>query len=87
MHPYIYSRALSPVKATLLNLMWACLQCSCATDGLSRELNPFPAHVHLHEKLPYQDNSGQSDQPLQTQGQRLPAMAVQGITGDQATFW
>lgn len=35
MQPHIDVRALSPFRATLLNLLWACLLCSCA-NGPSR---------------------------------------------------
>lgn len=37
MQPYIYIRALSPFKATLLNLLLACILHSCATNGPSRK--------------------------------------------------
>lgn len=86
MQPYIYTRALSPFKAALLDLLLACLLHSCATNRPAREYNPFPAHVHLLKKLPHQDNGGMSDQPLQTKRQRLPAMAPEErFTSDQAT--
>lgn len=76
MQPYIYIRALSPFKTTLLNLCWPAF-CIIVQqmDRAENKKKPFPAHVHLYKKLSYQDKGGKSDQPLQTKGWRLSTMA------------
>lgn len=50
MQPHIYIRAFSPFRATLLNLLLASLLHSCSTNRPSRELNPFPNHMHLYKR-------------------------------------